>query len=63
MPVSEKKKASNAKWDAANLCRMSLAIPKDLRAQIDAYIAQSGESINGFIRRAITEALKKGHGE
>ena len=63
MPVSESRKAANAKWDAANLCRMSLAIPKDLRVQVDAYIAKSGESVNGFIRRAIEQALQEGPGE
>ena len=59
MPVSEKKKASNAKWDQANLCRMSLAVPVDLRKQMSTYIAQSGESMNGFIKRAIMEALDR----
>lgn len=63
MPVSESRKAANAKWDAANLCRMSLAVPIEMRKEIDAYIARSGESMNGFIKRAITEALKKDPGE
>ena len=63
MPVSESRRAANAKWDNANLCRMSLAIPKELRARLDAHVAQSGETINGFIRRAIEEALKKNPGD
>lgn len=63
MPVSESRKAANAKWDNTNLCRMSLAIPKELRARLNAHVAQSGETINGFIRRAIEEALKERPGD
>ena len=59
MPLSENKKAANAKWDAANLSRMSLAVPKEMRERIDAYIARSGETINGFLKRAINECLNK----
>lgn len=58
MPLSEKKKASNAKWDAKNLVRMSLALPVDLHARMKEYLSQTGETANGFIKRAIEFTLE-----
>ena len=60
MALSAKKKASNTKWDSANLKRMSLAVPVELHEQMQAYIQQSGESMNGFIKRAIAQAMHTG---
>ena len=57
MPLTEKKKASNAKWDNANLKRMSLAIPITLYERITIHIAETGETMNGFIKAAITDRL------
>lgn len=59
MPLSEKKKASNAKWDAENLKRMSLAVPCSLYDRMKEYTQVTGETMNGFIKRAITETLEK----
>ena len=57
MAVSEKKKISNAKWDAANLDRISIAIPKGQKAQIKAHAESCGESVNAFIGRIVNEAI------
>ena len=57
VPLSEKKKASNAKWDAENLKRMSLAVPCSLHIKMQEHINQTGESMNGFIKRAIDETI------
>ena len=57
MPLSEKKKASNAKWDSANLKRLSLALPVDDFSQMQEHIKQTGETQNGFIKRAIKETM------
>ena len=54
---TEKKKTSNRKWDAANLDRMSIALPK---GRIKAFAASQGESANAFISRAIEEAMRRG---
>lgn len=59
MPLSEKKKASNAKWDAGNLKRLSLAVRTPLYELMVQHIARTGESMNGFINRAITETIEK----
>ena len=57
MPLTDKKKASNAKWDAANLKRMSLAVPVDLHDRMKEHIKSTGETVNGFIKRAIDETI------
>ncbi|MBQ2013312.1 MAG: hypothetical protein II206_11065 [Bacteroidaceae bacterium] len=62
MALSEKKKASNERWDRENLKRMSLAVPVDLHERMQAHIKQSGESMNGFIKRAIAAALEESEG-
>lgn len=56
---TEAKKASNQKWDAANLDRLSLAIPKGQKEAIKDHAAAKGESVNGFIWRAIQEAMER----
>ena len=58
MPVSESRKAANAKWDNANLRRMSLAIPISLYERLKAHTDAKDETVNHFIRRAIEELLK-----
>lgn len=59
MPLSEKKKASNARWDAANLRRMSLAIPLELYERLKAHTEKRRETTNGFIKRAIDETISR----
>lgn len=59
MPLSEKKKASNAKWDKKNLLRMSLAVPVDLHLSMKEHTQKTGETMNGFIKRAIAETIEK----
>lgn len=53
MAVSERKKASNKKWDVANIERLSIAVPKGERDEIKASAAAAGESINKYIIEAI----------
>lgn len=50
---SEAQKQSARKWDAANLDRLSLALPKGSREAIKAHATAQGESTNAFIKRAI----------
>ena len=50
---TEAQKQSAKKWDAVNLDRLSLALPKGSRETIKAHAAALGESTNAFIKRAI----------
>lgn len=46
------------KWQAENCERISLIVPKGKKDIIREYAASKGESINGFINRAIDEAMQ-----
>lgn len=53
MPISDKKKASNKKWDSANLDRMSYTLPKGQKITVQAAAAAAGESVNEYTQRAL----------
>ena len=57
---TEARKNGNRKWDAANLDRMSIALPKGRREEIKALAPSQGECANVFISRAIEEAMRRG---
>ena len=50
---TEAQKQSARKWDAANLDRISIAVPKGQKDTIKAHAEGRGESVNGFVNRAI----------
>lgn len=56
---TEARKAGNRKWDAANLDRVSVAMPKGRKDEIKAHAEKSGESVNAFINRAIDETMER----
>ena len=63
MPESRKyteaQKQSARKWDAANLDRMSIAVPKGQKDVIKAHAEARGESVNAFVGRAIEETMQR----
>lgn len=63
MPESRKyteaQKQSARKWDAANLDRISIAVPKGQKDAIKAHAEARSESVNGFINRAIEETMQR----
>ena len=63
MPESQKyteaRKRGNRKWDAANLDRISIAVPKGHKEAIKAHAEAHNESVNGFINRAIEETMER----
>lgn len=58
MPLSEKKKKTNAAWDEKHLKRMSLAIPIELFDQMKSHTMRTGETVNGFIKRSIKQTME-----
>ncbi len=60
MAVSERKRASNKKWDVANIERLSIAVPKGQRDEIKTAAAAAGESINKYIIEAIRARMDGG---
>ena len=59
---TEAQKQSARKWDAANLDRISIAVPKGHKDTIKAHAEARSESVNGFINRAIEETMERDSG-
>ena len=63
MPESRKyteaQKQSARKWDAANLDRISIAVPKGHKEDIKPHAEAHSESVNGFINWAIEETMER----
>ncbi len=64
MPMTEKKIASNKKWNDKNMNtrydHVHLVLtPKGRKEELQALASSSGESLNGYINRIIDEAIKK----
>ena len=56
---TEARKQGNRRWDAANLDRLSITVPKGKKDLIKAHAASRGESLNKFINRAIDETMQR----
>jgi len=56
---TEARKENNKKWDAANLDRISLALPKGRKEIIKTHADSMGESVNAFISRAIENQINQ----
>ena len=59
---TEAQKNANKKWDAENLDRMSVALPKGAKDTIKAHAAAMGESVNAFFNRAALEQIQRDRG-
>lgn len=56
---TEARKAANAKYEAETVERISLVLQKGEKSIIKAHAETRSESVNGFIKRAITETMKR----
>lgn len=56
---TDAKKEGNRKWDAANLDRISIAIPKGQKDLIKAAANQAGQSLNAYVAQAIEERMER----
>lgn len=59
MPVSKAQQKAVNKYMAANYDRINLTVPKGKKETIQSYAAAQGESVNGFINRAIDEKMER----
>ena len=58
MALTEKRKESMYKYAKENLKRIPLDVQKDKYEEIKAHAEKQNESVNGFIKRAIDEAIE-----
>lgn len=59
MPASKAQQKAQNKWIAKAYDRINLTLPKGRREIIKAHADARGESVNGFINRAIAETMER----
>jgi uncharacterized protein (DUF1778 family) len=59
MPNSPNKKEYNAEYAKKNLKRIPLDVQKDKYDQIKTAAETTGESVNGYIKKAIDERMER----
>lgn len=61
--ISEAKKRANKKWNDANMKerydRVQLVLPKGEKERVQAAALASGESVNGYIGKAISQRMER----
>ena len=57
--VSEKKKASNAKWDKENMTTLACRVKKEYAAKFRAACAAQGTTPNAVLKQAADDFLKE----
>lgn len=59
MAVSKAQQKAVHKYIKANYDRLELTVPQGRKDKIKAHALTMGESVNGFINRAITETMER----
>ena len=62
MPVSKAQQKAVNKYMSENYDRINLTVPKGQKEIIKAHAEAQGESVNGFINRAIDETMERDNG-
>ncbi len=60
MPVSEKKKASNAKWNSKNLSTLGCSVRKEQAAAFKAYCEVQGKTSNTVLKDYVLRCIGDG---
>lgn len=58
-PISEARRRANERYNAKAYEEIKVRVSRGEKAVIQAHAEACGESVNGFINRAITEALER----
>ena len=59
MPTTKAQQRAVAKYMKENYDNFQLRMPKGKKCKIKTHAEQNGESLNGFINRAIDETIEK----
>lgn len=54
-PYTKARREGNKRWDANNLDRISIAIPKGRKATVEACAKSEGTTINGLVNALLRE--------
>ncbi|MEG2137183.1 MAG: hypothetical protein RRY64_00855 [Oscillospiraceae bacterium] len=58
-PASKAQQKAVNKYMKENYGRVNLNMPKEKKEQVQAHAERAGESLNGFINRAIDETIER----
>lgn len=59
MAISKAQQRATAKYVKSTYDRIEVKVPKGNKDKIKAHAEQNGESVNGFINRAIDETIEQ----
>ena len=59
MPISESQKKAVRKYNEKAYDRLEIKIAKGRKAEVKTHADTQGESLNGFVGRAIDEAIER----
>ena len=59
MAISDAQKRATMKYMKNNYDRIELKVPKGKKTDLQAHAQSKGESLNGFVNRAIDEAVER----
>lgn len=59
MPITEARKSANRKYNEKAYDRIALTVRKGERDRLKTHAEQQGETLNGFINRAIGKTIKR----
>ena len=63
MPVSKAQQKATAKYLQNNYDEIKVRVSKGKKADLQFYASERGESLNGFVNRAIDETVERDKGE
>ena len=63
MATTEAQKRAAAKYKKKAYDRLEIIVPKGKKANLQAYAETRGESLNGFVNRAINETIARDSGD
>lgn len=59
MALTEARKKANEKYNAKAYDQIKIVVKKGRREELKAHAEKQGESLNGFIKRAIDETIER----
>lgn len=61
-PLSEARRRANEKYNAKAYDEIKVRVNKGRKAEVQSHAEACGESVNGFINRAISETMERDGG-
>lgn len=63
MPLSEARKAANAKWDRENMTTLACKVKKEEAAAFKKHCVQQGKTSNTVLKEFVLETIERDNGK